>query len=271
MNTWGQAKDITLYLGLMGLLLWIGFRYKAYVISQGHVVWDGFKQSVLCERINVFLSAQLFRLGYHNEGADAVKRKVLLLFSLGSCSILYCILMTEWWGLFFIPLSAPLIGFVWYQRHYRKRTHEIAMAFPYFLDLLSLCLQAGIESARAIQELCSASPAHPLYQELSWALNKMRLGQSLEAAILSMGKRIQSPNLIQFAHALAQSNALGCALGDTVKELAMTTREHQYERAQQDIQKMPIRILLPLVLCIFPVVFIIVFMPLIIQLSRQHF
>ncbi len=150
----------------------------------------------------------------------------------------------------------------------RKRQKEILRAMPAALDLLTICVQGGLSFDAALGEV--ASKYHnTLSNELNLMLNEVRLGRPRRDALRALEERIGIQEVTSFVDAVLQSEQLGSSMADTLTIQSEEIRRRRRQKAEEMGQKAPIKMLLPLVGCIFPTIFVILLGPAALVILRQ--
>ena len=101
----------------------------------------------------------------------------------------------------------------------------------------------------------------PLADEFSRTLQDMQVGRARKDAYLSFAARVDSPDLRSFIRAVVQADTYGIAIAKVLKEQAQEMRTKRRQRAEEHAMKIPVKILFPLIFCIFPTLFIILLGP----------
>jgi tight adherence protein C len=145
----------------------------------------------------------------------------------------------------------------------RERMEKIDKQMPDMIDLLVVTIEAGL-GILASMRVASESMADPLGQELRLTLQEQRMGLSVGQAIESLGKRADASNMRIFVRAITQGERLGVSIGTTMRNLSLEMRKRRRAMAEERAQKMPIKMLFPLIFFIFPALFIVILTPMII-------
>ena len=140
---------------------------------------------------------------------------------------------------------------------------KIDKQMPDMIDLLVVTIEAGL-GILASMRVASESMADPLGQELRLTLQEQRMGLSVGQAIESLGRRADAPNMRIFVRAITQGERLGVSIGTTMRNLSLEMRKRRRAMAEERAQKMPIKMLFPLIFFIFPALFIVILTPMII-------
>ena len=152
----------------------------------------------------------------------------------------------------------------------RKRQDKIANQLPPFLDLLSVSVQAGLSFDASIERILRRSKGE-LMDEFRQMQKDMRLGLSKREALHEMARRCDIEEVYLFTTSVIQAERLGTSMSKTLIEQANNIRELHQQRIKAQALKAPIKILFPLILFIFPTIFIIILLPPLINiLSNMH-
>ena len=147
----------------------------------------------------------------------------------------------------------------------RKRMELIDKQMPDMIDLLVVTIEAGL-GILASMRVASESMSDPLGQELRLTLQEQRMGLSVGQAIESLGRRCDATNMNIFVRAITQGERLGVSIGTTMRNLSVEMRKRRRAMAEERAQKMPIKMLFPLIFFIFPALFIVILTPMIISI-----
>jgi tight adherence protein C len=149
-----------------------------------------------------------------------------------------------------------------------KRQVEIRKALPDTLDMLTVCVEAGLGFDAAVARV-GQHTGGPLAAELLRMLHEMQLGKSRVEALRALAERTTIGELRAFTSALVQASELGIPTGRVLHEQAREMRVKQRQLAEEKAQKLPVKILFPLMTCIFPALFVVVLGPAAIMLLRS--
>jgi tight adherence protein C len=156
---------------------------------------------------------------------------------------------------------------VYVDRTMRLRFDRIDRQMPDMIDLLVVTIEAGL-GILASMRVASERLQDPLGQELRLTLQEQRMGLSVFEAITSLGQRADTPNMQMFVRALTQGEKLGVSIASTMRNLANEMRKRRKAMAEEKAQKMPIKLLFPLVFLIFPAIMIVLLVPAMIHISE---
>ena len=164
-----------------------------------------------------------------------------------------------------VTLALGGLGFplVWLNDQVKKRHLLIARALPYTLDLLTLSVEAGLDFIAALAKVVEKGKAGPLRDELMLVLKQLKMGKTREEALKAMIARVGLPALSTFVTALIQADRMGTSLGKVLRIQSTQLRIDRTQRAEKLANEAPVKMLLPLIGCIFPTVFLILFGPIV--------
>ena len=148
----------------------------------------------------------------------------------------------------------------------RERMEKIDKQMPDMIDLLVVTIEAGL-GILASMRVASESMSDPLGQELRLTLQEQRMGLSVGQAIESLGRRADAQNMRIFVRAITQGERLGVSIGTTMRNLSVEMRKRRRAMAEEKAQKMPIKMLFPLIFFIFPALFIVILTPMVISIA----
>lgn len=150
---------------------------------------------------------------------------------------------------------------LWLRSVLKARHLSILKALPFVLDLLTLSVEAGMDFISALQRNCASRRLDPLNEELLRMTKEIQVGSSRQEALKNMSNRVKQPDLKTVAYALIQADELGVSIGAILRIQSEQLRRARFERAEKLANEAPTKMLGPLMLCIFPAVFIILLAP----------
>jgi tight adherence protein C len=153
----------------------------------------------------------------------------------------------------------------------RARRREIFETFPDAADLMLVCVEAGLGLdaglAKVTEEIQVKSVA--LAQELHWTNLEMRAGATREKSLRNLALRTGVEEIGTFATMLTQSDRFGTSIGESLRVFSEDLRHKRQIRAEELAAKVPTKMLLPLVLCIFPCISMVILTPAAIRIVRM--
>lgn len=175
-----------------------------------------------------------------------------------------------------ITILAPIVGGVLgylvpqsvLSRKIRMRQKEILLGLPNALDLLTISVEAGLGFDAAMARV-TEKYHNALSLEFSRVLNEIRLGRTRMEALDDMGKRNKVDELNTFVQAIIQSEQLGVGIANVLRIQSEEMRRRRRQRAEEQGQKAPLKMLFPMVGCIFPTLFIVLLGPAVLKVFDQ--
>jgi len=149
-----------------------------------------------------------------------------------------------------------------------KRRQAIIFALPETVDLLGLCVEGGLDFTAALKWIIEKTPHNCLIEEFIFLLEEIKLGKTRAQALKDMSKRLNLPEINFFVQTLVQSERMGASVAEAFKVISEDTRQLRFQRGERIALKAPIKILLPLIFFILPVIAIIVGGPLVLQFMQ---
>lgn len=212
------------------------------------------------------LRMTLTRAGYNQPGAAEKFAGVKLFFTLVGLGVGIFIVtrvqvsmtMAFVYAVGGAALGSMILSFVLGQR-VKRRTEEIRKALPNAIDLLEVCVSAGMGIDQAWNatgdEIRGASPA--LADEMALTSFEMLLGTKRPDALEAMAQRTGADDLSSLSQIISQADRFGTSMAEALRLFAETMREERSARAEEAANKMTVKMLLPMVIFIFPVVLIV--------------
>jgi tight adherence protein C len=171
----------------------------------------------------------------------------------------------------FVALQIMLVWLLptlWLYRAVKLRHLSIMKSLPFVLDLLTLSVEAGMDFISALQRNCKSRRLDPLNEELLRMTKEIQVGSSRKEALRNKANRVKQPDLKAVAFALIQADELGVSIGAILRIQSEQLRSRRFDRAEKLASEAPVKMLGPLMLCIFPAVFIILLGPVLTQAMK---
>ncbi len=173
-----------------------------------------------------------------------------------------------------IPLALALAGFylpnLWLRLKIDARKEQIMYGFPDALDLMVICVEAGMGLDQAInrvgEEMKMSCP--PISDEFRTLNMEMRMGKSRRDALRNMANRTELDDVTSLVTLLIQTDQFGTSIGQALRVHSDSMRVQRRQRAEEKAAKLPLKILFPLIFFIFPSLFVVIMGPAMIQIFR---
>ncbi len=220
----------------------------------------------------------LIHAGFHNPSALAWYYLSRVISSVALPAFGFPILLTTKFAnatlvttviLFLLALIGMIIPSLYLMRRKNKLNQEYRDGFPEFMDLLVVCSEAGLGLSAAIDRV--TREITKTHQNLGVNLHimnlEMRAGSKLTEAFESLGRRVTIDEVRSLGSLLQQSESLGTSLTDALRVFSLEMREKRFFRAEEKAYSLPAKMTIPLGCFVFPVMLIVIMLPLIIRMQ----
>jgi tight adherence protein C len=162
-------------------------------------------------------------------------------------------------------LLAFLVGFllpqVWLKDTRKRREVAVIRAMPVYLDFITMSVEAGLNMAGALAQAMQKGPPGALRNELAIVLRDLRSGVTRAEALRRMSARLDIADITSFVNAVIQTERMGASLANVLRVQSEQRRNERFQRAEKHAMQAPVKLILPLILFIFPVTFIVLAFP----------
>ena len=212
------------------------------------------------------IDAKLERAGYPGglRGADWVGVKLLALIGFAVLGLILGLLLGGGIiGLLFALVGAA-VGYIapefWLGRKIRARGFAMTLQLPDVLDLLTISVEAGLGFDAALAKVVEKMEG-PLVNEFNQALAEVRMGRTRRDALRDVANRADAQPISNFIGAIIQAEQLGVPIAKVLQIQSNQLRVQRRQRAEEAAAKAPVKMLFPMVGCIFPTIFIVILAP----------
>jgi tight adherence protein C len=171
-------------------------------------------------------------------------------------------------------LGGAVLGFflpqMWLLSKINRRQEAILKALPDALDLMSICVEAGLGFDQAMSKVYEKWE-NELAIAFGRVIREMQLGKSRRDALRSMADTMNVPDVTSFVAAIIQADQLGVSISRVLKIQAEQMRIKRRQRAEEKAQQAPIKMMVPMALLIFPTIYLVILGPAAIQLFKAFF
>lgn len=175
-------------------------------------------------------------------------------------------------NIFLMLVLFTAVGFfvpdIWLKIKIKKRHHQIRRDLPVVIDLLNLCVGAGLDFMLAVNRVVRDFRKCPLTDELSEVWRETQMGVSRREALQHLSRRVGMVELSSFVRTLLQADRMGSPMNEALRIQAEEIRMRRFLMAEEMALKAPIKLLFPLFFFILPAVLVIVAGPIFLQFMR---
>jgi tight adherence protein C len=168
-------------------------------------------------------------------------------------------------GVILAALLGLLFPQLWLRQRVGHRQAHIIKTLPDAFDLITTCVEAGLGLDAALARV-SEKVEGPFAEELSRTLRDISLGKMRRDALRELGERSGVQDLITFVNAVIQAEEMGSSIGNVLRVQSEQLRIRRRQRAEEQAHKAPVKMIFPLVLCIFPTLFLVILGPAVITI-----
>lgn len=172
-------------------------------------------------------------------------------------------------------VGGAVFGFVmpamWLQSKVTRRQDQIIKTLPDALDLMSICVEAGLGFDQAMSKVHEKWDENELALAFGRVIREIQLGKTRREALRNMADNIDVADITTFTGAIIQADQLGVSISKVLKIQADQMRIKRRQRAQEKAQQAPVKMMIPMVIFIFPTIWMVLLGPAIIQVYRIFF
>ncbi|MEO8308945.1 MAG: type II secretion system F family protein [Pseudomonadota bacterium] len=165
-------------------------------------------------------------------------------------------------------LAGYSLGGLWVRKARRLIEQRIARDLPSYLDLLTVCVEAGATLTAGVNQIIEGAPDSPLRRYFEHVLREVRGGQLRAHAFERVAALYAVPSLSALAAALGHAESSGMSLGGILRGQGQQRIAERFARAERLAMQAPVKLLGPLILCIFPCTFIVLAVPIVVRLAE---
>ncbi len=225
------------------------------------------------------LRQRLIRAGFYETRAAAYFFLARTILALGLSTMVFMFAPTAegsavLWMLIGVGGIAGYIGpSIYIDKRIKARQQEHQSGFPDFMDLLVVCADAGLSMEASLdrvgRELGVSYPS--LSANIHMCNLEIRAGRTMSDALEHLGDRLGLEESRSFATLIQQSEELGSSITDALRVYSDDMRHKRLSRAEEKAYSLPAKLSVPMMVCIFPVLFVVILLPVIVRLSSGNY
>lgn len=158
---------------------------------------------------------------------------------------------------------------IWLKDRIALRRREMLKSLPFYLDIITLCVEAGLNLQGAVQQAVAKGPKGVLREEFQRVLRDVRAGKPRAESLRNMAERLQEPAVSHFVIAVIQAERMGMNLGPVLRAQADQRRSERFLRAEKLAMEAPVKMLFPLIFFIMPCTFAVLFFPIVMKFMES--
>lgn len=207
---------------------------------------------------------------YQFKPQSIISSKIVSAFVLGILFLPFLMMAQQ--PMWFV-IAIAVIGYyypdLWLKQTKKDRNNNISKNLPFFLDMITLSIESGLNLNGAIQQAVQKGPNGPVKIEFEKVLRDIKTGISRSDAIRKMGQRIDDQSVKNLTSSIVQAEKMGMNLGPILRAQAEQRRVERFLKAEKLAMEAPVKLLFPLVAFIFPCTFIVIGFPVYIMMMES--
>jgi tight adherence protein C len=173
------------------------------------------------------------------------------------------------WMVLGAALGGVLLPEAWLRDSRKRRDREIIKTLPMFLEFLSMCVDAGLNFSGALKQAVDKGPRGAMRNEFRIVLRDMRSGLSRADGLRRLDDRIGLREVTVFVNAMIQAERMGASIKNTLKIQSDQRLTERFQRAEKQAMEAPVKLVIPLIIFIFPLTFIILLYPIVVRFMNE--
>jgi tight adherence protein C len=168
-----------------------------------------------------------------------------------------------------LALVGAVLPQLWMRDTRTKRNFELVRNLPVYLEYLSMCVDAGLNFAGALKQSVDKGPKGAMRNEFRIVLRDINSGETRADALTRLEKRVDLSDISIFVRAVIQAERMGSSMKETLVIQAEQRLTERFQRAEKMAMEAPVKLVVPLVVFIFPLTFIILLFPIVVRFMEQ--
>lgn len=195
-------------------------------------------------------------------------------FSAIACTLVGWVLLgaveqDSFFALVFCALGGYFFPMIWLGDMREQRRKAVLRSLPVYLDFITMAVEAGLNLNGALNQAMDKGPPGPLRNEFYMVVRDLRAGVPRADALRRMEKRLDMEEITSFVGAVIQAEKMGARLGTALRVQAVQRRTERFQRAEKLAMEAPVKLILPLIVFIFPVTFIVLAFPIVMKFLME--
>ena len=158
---------------------------------------------------------------------------------------------------------------MWISDTHKRRDRDIIRNLPVFLEYLTMCVDAGLNFLGALQQAVDKGPNGAMKNEFRIVLRDIRSGLPRAEALTRMEQRVNLKDVSTFVRSVIQAEKMGSSLRNTLQIQAQQRLEERFQRAEKTAMQAPVKLVIPLIMFIFPLTFVILLFPIVVKFMGE--
>ena len=168
-----------------------------------------------------------------------------------------------------LALVGAVLPQLWMRDTRTKRNFELVRNLPVYLEYLSMCVDAGLNFSGALKQSVDKGPKGAMRNEFRIVLRDINSGETRADALTRLEKRVDLSDISIFVRAVIQAERMGSSMKETLVIQAEQRLTERFQRAEKMAMEAPVKLVVPLVVFIFPLTFIILLFPIVVRFMEQ--
>lgn len=195
-------------------------------------------------------------------------------FSAVACTLMAWVLLSAveqdgFLALLFFAFGGYFFPMIWLGDMREQRRKAVLRSLPVYLDFITMAVEAGLNLNGALNQAMDKGPPGPLRNEFYMVVRDLRAGVPRADALRRMEKRLDMEEITSFVGAVIQAEKMGARLGTALRVQAVQRRTERFQRAEKLAMEAPVKLILPLIVFIFPVTFIVLAFPIVMKFLME--
>ena len=174
-----------------------------------------------------------------------------------------------WPVLLLMAVMGAALPVMWISDTHKRRDRDIVRNLPVFLEYLTMCVDAGLNFLGALQQAVDKGPNGAMKNEFRIVLRDIRSGLPRAEALTRMEQRGNLRDVSTFVRSVIQAEKMGSSLRNTLQIQAQQRLEERFQRAEKTAMQAPVKLIIPLIMFIFPLTFVILLFPIVVKFMGE--